>query len=295
MKLHASESESLFRQSRARGIEFIVLLILTLLLLWMDQRTDWTKPVRTLAADALHPLQQLIHLPIALGDWFGELVEPRANLLEENARLQRQNLLLLQKLQKFEHLEMENLRLRGLDQARLRLRDDRVIVADLIDASTDPYSHQIVLGKGSKDGLSEGQPLLDPQGVLGQIIEVTFTHAVGLLISDPRHAVPVQINRNGLRSIVQGSGDYQRLELQHVPQGSDVEIDDLLVTSGLGGRFPPGYPVGHVREIQAEPGSAFLTIRVEPAATLRVNQPVLIVEPLSHGTLTPRSNPRGDS
>jgi len=246
----------------------------------IDQRSDWARPLRALAADAAHPLQQLIGLPTELGSWFGDLVEPRANLLEDNARLARQNLLLQQKLQKFEHLELENQRLRNLDDARLRLRDDHVIVADLIGASTDAYSHHIILGKGSEDGLHEGQPLLDPNGVLGQIIEVSMTHATGLLVSDPRHAVPVQINRNGLRSVVQGTGDYQRLDLQHVPQGSDVEVGDLLVTSGLGGRFPPGYPVGRVLEIQAEPGSTFLTIHVEPAAALRTNQPVLIVEPL---------------
>lgn len=247
----------------------------------VDQRTDWVRPARALAADLTYPLQRLLHLPNELGHGFSELVEPRAALLEDIARLQRQNLLLQQKLQKFEHLELENQRLRNLDDARLRLRDDRVIVADLISASTDPYSHHIVLGKGSGAGLREGQPLLDPNGVLGQITEVSLTHAVGLLISDPRHAVPVQINRNGLRSIVQGSGDYQRLELQHVPQGSDIERGDLLVTSGLGGRFPPGYPVGYVREIEAEPGSTFLRIQVEPAAALRTNQPVLIVEPLN--------------
>lgn len=287
MNSHPSENESLFRQSRARGIEFIVLFALSITLMVIDQRSDWARPLRTLAADAAHPLQQLIGLPAELGSWFGELVEPRANLLEDNARLERQNVLLQQKLQKFEHLELENQRLRNLDDARLRLRDDRVIVADLIGASTDPYSHHIILGKGSEDGLHEGQPLLDPNGVLGQITEVSMTRAIGLLVSDPRHAVPVQINRNGLRSIVQGTGDYQRLDLQHVPQGSDVEVGDLLVTSGLGGRFPPGYPVGRVLEIQAAPGSTFLSIRVEPAAALRTNQPVLIVEPLN--TVTQRA------
>ena len=281
MKLQGSESDSLFRQGRARRIEFIVLLILAIVLMAVDQRTDIMRPARSITSDALYPLQRLIDLPSQIGSWLAELITPRSSLLEENARLERQNVLLQQKLQKFEHLELENQRLRNLDDARLRLRDDRVIVADLISASTDPYSHHIVLGKGSSAGLREGQPLLDPNGVLGQITEVSLTHAVGLLISDPRHAVPVQINRNGLRSIVQGSGDYQRLELQHVPQDSDIERGDLLVTSGLGGRFPPGYPVGYVREIEAEPGSTFLRIQVEPAAALRTNQPVLIVEPLN--------------
>jgi rod shape-determining protein MreC len=281
VKLQGSESDSLFRQGRVRGIEFIILLIVAIVLMAVDQRSDILRPARSITTDALYPLQRLIDLPSQLGSWFAELVTPRSSLLEENARLERQNVLLQQKLQKFEHLELENQRLRNLDDARLRLRDDRVIVADLIGASTDPYSHHIVLGKGSPAGLREGQPLLDPNGVLGQIIEVSMTHSIGLLVSDPRHAVPVQINRNGLRSIVQGTGDYQRLELQHVPQGSDIEIGDLLVTSGLGGRFPPGYPVGHVREIHAEPGSTFLTITVEPAAALRTNQPVLIVEPLN--------------
>jgi rod shape-determining protein MreC len=282
--VNSHPSESLFRQSRVRGIEFIFLFIFAVALMAIDQRTDWIRPIRVLAADTIYPLQRIIDLPTQLGRWFGEMIEPRTALLEENARLERQNMLLQQKLQKFEHLELENQRLRNLDDARLRLRDDRVIVADLIGASTDPYSHQILLGKGQKDGLHEGQPLLDPTGVLGQIIEVTATHAVGLLVSDPRHAVPVQINRNGLRSIVQGTGNYQHLELQHVPQGSDIEVGDLLVTSGLGGRFPPGYPVGHIREIQSEPGSTFLIIRVEPAAKLRTNQPVLVVEPLNKST-----------
>lgn len=281
MKLQGSESESLFRQGRVRGIEFVVLLILAIVLMAVDLRTDVMRPARSLTSDAIYPLQRLIHLPSQVGSWFVELVTPRSSLLEDNARLERQNVLLQQKLQKFEYLELENQRLRNLDDARLRLRDDRVIVADLIGASTDPYSHHIILDKGSEDGLHEGQPLLDPNGVLGQITEVSMTRAIGLLVSDPRHAVPVQINRNGLRSIVQGTGDYQRLDLQHVPQGSDVEVGDLLVTSGLGGRFPPGYPVGRVHKIQADPGSTFLTIHVEPAAALRTNQPVLIVEPLN--------------
>jgi rod shape-determining protein MreC len=143
----------------------------------------------------------------------------------------------------------------------------------------DPYRHQIELNKGTLDHLFEGQPLLDSQGVMGQLIHVGPFTSTAMLITDPSHAIPVQVNRNGLRTIALGTGTIDRLELPHIPDNADIRVGDLLVTSGLGGRFPPGYPVAEVIDVEQDPGRAFSHVTARPRALLDRSREVLVVWP----------------
>jgi rod shape-determining protein MreC len=140
-----------------------------------------------------------------------------------------------------------------------------------------PFSRQIVLNKGSAQGIHEGQPILDAFGVMGQVVRVTPFNSTAMLITDPNHAIPVEVNRNGLRSVARGTSDPSRLELFHLPSNADIEQGDLLVTSGLDGRFPPGYPVAHVTRIEKQPDSPFAIVSAEPTAHLENSRVVLLV------------------
>jgi rod shape-determining protein MreC len=156
------------------------------------------------------------------------------------------------------------------------LRDD-VLVAELIGVSPDPVRHQLILNKGSTDGVHVGQPLIDADGLLGQVVEVSPVISRALLITDATHSIPVQVNRNGVRAIAEGSGSLTSLEVHHVSATTDIREGDLLVTSGLGGRFPVGYPVAVVKTIERDPGEAFARIVATPSAALDRSRHVLLV------------------
>ncbi len=177
---------------------------------------------------------------------------------------------------KMSSLQAENVRLRSLLNSTAILRDD-VLVAELIGVSPDPVRHQVVLNKGSSDGVFIGQPLIDAFGLMGQVIEVGSSHARVLLITDSTHSLPVQINRNGVRAIAEGSGELGVLEIHHVSATTDIREGDLLVSSGLGGRFPVGYPVGEVVSIERDPGLPFTRVLAQPSAQLDRSRHVLLV------------------
>jgi rod shape-determining protein MreC len=149
----------------------------------------------------------------------------------------------------------------------------------------DPFSRRIVLNKGTRDGVYSGQSLIDSNGVMGQIVHAGPFSSNALLITDPSHALPVQAHRSGLRAVAVGTGPMNLLKLLHIPNNADLRVGDLLVTSGLGGRFPPGYPVGHVTSIERDRGRPFANIRVEPTARLERNREVLLVWPADKGKM----------
>ena len=173
-------------------------------------------------------------------------------------------------------VQAENVRLRSLLNSAALLRDD-VLVAELIGVSPDPVRHQLVLNKGTGDEVFVGQPLIDADGLLGQVIEVNRLNSRALLITDATHSVPVQVNRNGVRAIAEGTGALSSLEVQHLAATTDIQVGDLLVTSGLGGRFPVGYPVAVVSEVLRDPGKAFARVRASPSAALDRSRHVLLV------------------
>lgn len=233
-------------------------------------------------AAAATPVYWIADLPSRLGDWSETHVQSRSQLLEENARLRRENLVLQGRSHQMSSLQAENVRLRALLNSSALLRDD-VLVAELIGVSPDPMRHQLVLNKGEQDGVFVGQPLIDADGLLGQIVEVSSISSRAMLITDATHSIPVQVNRNGVRAIAEGTGVLGMLEVHHVAATTDIREGDLLVTSGLGGRFPVGYPVAVVSEVERDPGQPFARILARPSAALDRSRHVLLVFTAGHG------------
>lgn len=241
-----------------------------------EARFERMEQVRSTIATGLAPVYWLGNAPSQFQDWVAGLMTTREDLLEENDALKARLLILERRALKYAALAAENNELRQLMNSS-ELLDDRVVVAEIVSVSPDPFSHEVVINKGSRDGLSAGQAILDAHGLMGQVVQTSsFTSRV-LLISDSSHAVPVEVVRNGLRAILLGNGDIDALELVHVPDTADVREGDLLVSSGLGGRFPKGYPVAEVSGIHKDPGEPFVQIDARPKAELSRSEMVLVV------------------
>jgi len=237
---------------------------------------NYFAPVRSGLSVIVYPLQTIASFPSDSSKWFEELVQNRKELIEKNSQLAAINLANSVRLQTLEDLERENMRLRELLGSSFRLHE-RVKVAEVLAVDLDPFSQQVVIDKGARYDVFIGQPVLDATGVMGQVMQVSQFSSQVVLLTNPSHALPVQVNRNGLRAVVTGRGLGKHLQLEHVPHNADIRQGDLLVTSGLGGRFPVGYPVGRVVSVSSSQGQPFASIRVEPAAKLSTSREVLLV------------------
>jgi len=216
-------------------------------------------------------------------NWLGESTTSRNELEKELARLNAERLVTSARLQKFNALETENARLRALLDARPQARD-RARVAEILSVDANPYSHSLVIDAGTQDGVTDGQALIDADGVVGQVIKAGLMTSQAMLISDTDHALPVEVNRNGLSTIVVGSGTIDRLELPFVVNNADIRVGDLLVTSGLGGAFPAGYPVAIVDSVTRVPHEPYAEVTATPAASLGQVREVMLI--FSGGTAT---------
>ncbi len=267
--------------------------LLSIALMTIDHRQHHLDSARGALSVVVYPLQLLVDLPGNTVDWFRESLATRRQLQEENFSLRKQQLVLNTQLQKLETLEAENRHLRALLDSSFQVGERPMLIAALLSVDMDPYRHQIEINKGSLDNLFDGQPLLDSRGVMGQLIHVGPFTSTAMLITDPAHAIPVQINRNGLRTIAIGTGKFDQLELPNIPNNADIQTGDLLVSSGLGGRFPPGYPVAEVVEIEQDPGRAFSQVLARPRAQLDRSREVLLVWPeqIEHPSMQDASEP----
>ena len=256
----------------------------------VDHRFQHLQQIRETLAFLTYPLQIAADFPVSAGRWMEEATRTRQELQDENDRLHAQVLRTQADLQKLESLQAENLRLRNLLDASYKV-GDRVLIAELSGVDLDPYRQQVVINKGSNSGAFKGQPVLDAKAVMGQIIQTTPFASTVLLITDPNHSIPVQVLRNGLRTIAVGTGKINELSLPYLPTNSDIRVDDKLVTSGLGGKFPPGYPVATIAQIDRSPDNPFASITAIPTAHLDRSREVLLVWSLSSDTITPDSTP----
>lgn len=259
----------------------------------LDHRYNTLESLRATLSVVLYPVQYLASLPASLGESASEAFTSRSELEAERARLHAENLELRGRLQKFEALEAENMRLRGLLDSSFKV-GDRVQIAELIGVEQDPFRQVVLIDKGRSSGLYEGQPVLDANAVVGQVTHINPLTSSVLLITDATHALPVQVQRNGLRTIALGTGLINQLELPHLPNNADIEVGDLLTTSGLGGRFPPGYPVAQVVDVRREPGRPFASVIAETTAHLDRLREVLLVWTLKPG-ITVSQAPAGES
>lgn len=256
----------------------MVFVLASIVLMTLDHRDDDLEKFRAALTLVVYPLQYAVNLPVTGGQWLAESLETRHTLLSQNEHLRETNLLLRSRLQKFSAIEAENARLRELLDSSVKF-GDRVLVADLVAVELEPSSRQIVLDKGSNDGVYIGQPIVDATGIMGQVTHVSPFSCTGMLITDPSHAIPVQVNRSGLRAIAVGTGADDMLQLAYIPNNADIRVGDLLVTSGMGGRFPGGYPVGQVTSVDPRPGEPFAKVTAKPTAQLKRAREVLLVWP----------------
>ncbi|GAA4901806.1 rod shape-determining protein MreC [Ferrimonas pelagia] len=224
-------------------------------------------PVRTALATLVSPIQYMAALPSMAIDSMTSNLATRSQLLERNRQLQQNQVLVSERLQRMEHLEQENQRLRTLLDAPTS-SDSRRMVAEVMAVDQDPFKHLVLIDKGALHGVYQGQPVLDNNGIVGQVVEVSQANARVLLISDLTHAIPVRNARNDVRAVVHGSGHTGELEVPHIAMNIDVQVGDLLNSSGLGGRFPEGYPVARITDVQRQEGQTFALIKAEPIAHL---------------------------
>ncbi|CAN7279670.1 rod shape-determining protein MreC [Aquipseudomonas alcaligenes] len=250
--------------------------VLSAALMVVDARFDTLKPARSQMGLVLTPFYWLADLPVRLWDGVSDQFTSRSTLIAENEKLKAEGLLMQRRLQKLAALTEQNVRLRELLNSSA-LVDDKVLVGELIGVDPNPFTHRILVDKGEKDGVFLGQPVLDARGLMGQVVEVMPYTARVLLLTDTTHSIPVQVNRNGLRAIASGTGNPERLELRHVADTADIKEGDLLVSSGLGQRFPAGYPVATVKEVIHDSGQPFAIVRAVPTAALNRSRYLLLV------------------
>jgi rod shape-determining protein MreC len=258
----------------------VVAVVVSIVMMALDHRQHHLDVVRSALAVITSPLQRIAQLPVTLVDWASETFATRDRLQEDNGQLRETNLLLMARLQKLEALEAENLQLRNLLDSSIKV-GERVLIGELIAVDLDPYTQQVTINKGSTSGVYEGQPVLDADAVMGQVVHATPFTARVLLVTDTAHAIPVQVQRNGLRTIAVGTGRTNQLELPYLPINADIREGDLLVTSGLGGTFPPGYPVAVVSTVSRRAGEAFPHVLATPRAHLDRVREVLLVWTMS--------------
>ena len=204
-------------------------------------------------------------------------LKSRRELQEEVLRLQQENRVLKGQSQRLASLLSENARYKALLKSAREIEDD-LIAAQITALSPDPARHIVTIDKGAADGVTEGQPVLGEEGLVGQVILAGDYNSRAVLITDSAHALPVQVNRSGLRAIAEGSGSVDRLVIRHLPATTDIRVGDLLVTSGLGGRFPHGYPVARVTAVDISEGDAFALVSAAPSSLLDRGRYVLIVQ-----------------
>ena len=235
------------------------------------------KSVRSFANIITGPFYRIADMPELIAELGNSAVRSRQEIIDQNQRLKSEVTVLSGRAQRMASLVAENGRLRALLNSTALVADDDLVIAEIIGVSPQLDKHHIILNKGSQAGVYEGQPVLDADGLMGQVLEVGLFTSRVILVTDQSHAVPAQLNRNGMRVVAEGIGNYGLLILSHVALTADIQVGDLLVSSGLGGRFPIGYPIAMVSEVERSEGSAFLTVKATPEAKLNRSRHVLLV------------------
>lgn len=261
----------------ARIARLMFYALLAIILMTLDYRGRYVDKIHALGWRAVEPVVLAVEAPFALGRRLGEEMRARHELMDALAALDRERRQERAELALLEELRDDNRELRALLEASQRL-EPSFRSAELMEIDLNPWSHRVVINRGSGDGLAAGQPVMDSLGVIGQVDRLGLHTAQVILISDPDHALPVRVRRTGLRTIAYGSGRINRLRLSDLPMNVDLEPGDLLVTSGLGGAFPPGLPVAEVESIERPAGEAFARSLARPLGRLDRARHVLVVD-----------------
>ncbi|MBD8513126.1 rod shape-determining protein MreC [Photobacterium sp. WH77] len=268
----------IFGRGPSLQLRLFLAMLLSAGLMLADSRLDAFAQVRYVLNSAVAPLQYAANLPREILDGLFSQLSSHQRLLAENKALKRDLLVLQSDVLLLDQLQQENQRLRELLGSPF-VRDERKMVAEVMAVDSDPYSHQVMIDKGRVDGVYEGQPVINDKGIVGQISYVGAHNSRVLLLIDPTHAIPVQVVRNDIRVIASGSGEQDQIQLEHVPSSTDIKVGDLLVTSGLGGRYPEGYPVGRVTEFSFDNKRPFAQIKALPTVQFDRLRYLLLVWP----------------
>lgn len=282
----------LFAKSRRSSIGFVFALVFSMACMVADYHYQYLDSVRSGFSLLVSPLQYIVDYPVRMVGWTYSLISSKKSLIKENMQLRYQQIMLEAQLQKLLVISRENSQLKELLSVSATT-EMRAMAAQILAVDTTISRQLLVLNKGKRDGVFAGQPVLDAKGVMGQIIDVGLMTSTVLLVSDSKSAVPVRNERTGERAILVGTNSMSELSLINLPRTSSIAKGDLLVTSGLGRRYPEGYPVGRVEEIKNIPGDDFIKVSVSPIALLNSNRLVLVVWPeKEHAALTEQINER---
>ena len=268
--------QPLFIRGPSATVRMAVLVVASITLMTVDHRWHSLEIVRSALSSVIYPLQYTIDLPIRFYYWADEALSNQQTLLQKNREFEARHLENRVQLQKLDIMERENDRLRKLLSA-IPKTTERLLISEIINVDVDPYRQLILLNKGSSHEVYQGQPIIDALGIMGQIIHVGPLSSTAMLITDASHAIPVQVNRTGLRAVAVGSGKIDQLNLRHLPQSVDIKIGDLLITSGLGGAFPPNFPVAIISKVERPAGEPFAIVEAKPHAQLDKSREVLLV------------------
>lgn len=261
---------------------FVLFALLSIGLMLLDARGHHLQKIRAGLTVVLSPIQFVASLPVRAASAIGGLFTGDAAQREELERLRKEQPVLFARLEKLEAIAAENAHLRQL-LGTSPLVADKSVAAELLAVASEPNRRTVVIAKGTQDGLYVGQPMIDAFGIRGQVTEVGIYQSRAILITDPDHAIPVQVNRNGLLAVAFGTGDPDSVSVRYLTASADIKEGDLLVSSGLGGGFPFGYPVAKVKTIVNNPNESFLDIRATPVAQLDHHKEVLLIWPSKTG------------
>lgn len=272
----SSDSRPIIGRGPPLGARFFFLAVVSITMMVLDHRGGYMEQTRSWLQTAMTPLYSVVEMPFHAWDWLTGSFTDRDALRAENAKLNDELRAARVKLLRFDAMTEENRRLRAIRNASQGI-GERTLIAEIVRIDVDAYRHRARINKGSEDGVFKGQPVLDAFGIVGQVTQVDRVGAEIIMISDNEHAIPVQVNRNGIRSIAVGTGDIHRLSLPFLTIESDVKPDDLLVSSGLDGIFPAGYPVAQITKVQRDPAETFAVVEARPLAQLDRSREVLLL------------------
>jgi len=271
---------SLKKEQPTRFLRVVIFVVVSIALMIADHRLSYLEVVHTHLLTIVYPIQYLVDLPVKASKWLSVSVGSRIQLLDDNAKLRDKNLRLQVVLQRFQALKKENERLRRLLDSSVKVVDKRVQLAEVVAVDLDPSTRKILINKGKNDNVFVDQPVIDAQGVMGQITHVGLFSSTVMLITDSEHELPVQVERTGKRTIAKGMGTVNRLSLLYIANiglNMNIKVGDLIVTSGIGKKFPKGYPVGTVIEVIPDIGKPYAQVQALPKAALKHNREVLLI------------------
>ena len=276
MASFGSDSRPIIGRGPSLVARFLLLASLSIGLMVADHRNHYLTSLRSVLSTSVYPLYRLVDAPFSFTHWLSDALTDRTELRQENSRLSTQVRDLQVSVQTLAAVTAENQRLRELGNATADITKKRLI-ATIMNVDLDPLRHRVLLNKGQVDGVFKGQPILDAQGVFGQVTQVGRYTSEAILISDPEHGIPVRVNRSGLRTIASGTGNLNKLNLPFLTGAADIKVGDLLISSGLGGIFPAGYPVGIVTKMERNPAETFATVEAKPLAKLDSDYEVVLI------------------